>query len=43
MTELRNVKADLSRFRGRVFVIAAVVLPGSNVVCTVMRFSGRGS
>ena len=26
MTELRNVKADLSRFRGRVFVIAAVVL-----------------
>ena len=26
MTELRNVQADLSRFRGRVFVIAAVVL-----------------
>ena len=26
MTELRIVKADLSRFRGRVFVIAAVVL-----------------
>lgn len=26
MTELRNVKADLSRFRGRVFVIAAVVV-----------------
>ena len=26
MTEIRNVKADLSRFRGRVFVIAAVVL-----------------
>ena len=26
MTELRNVKADLSRFRGRVYVIASVVL-----------------
>lgn len=34
MTEIRNVAADLSRFRRRVFVIGAVVLTAFGLLCT---------